>query len=61
MRSRTFKVKHLSGLFSGHYEPSDPICLNRTFGDVNLDAIKRKPFDVFAEGLDLKRTRGDWI
>jgi hypothetical protein len=33
----------------------DLVCLNRALGDVNLDATKRKPFDVFAEGLDLKR------
>ena len=36
-------------------------CLNRTLGDVNLNATKRKPFDIFAEGLDLKNSRGDRI
>jgi hypothetical protein len=39
----------------------DLVCLNRTLGDVNLDATKRKPFDVFAERLDLKNSRGDRI
>ena len=39
----------------------DAVCLNRTLSDVNLDAIKRKPFDVFAKGLDFKNSRGDWI
>jgi hypothetical protein len=29
-------------------------------GDVNLDATKRKPFDVFAEGRDLKKSRTGW-
>jgi hypothetical protein len=36
----------------------DAVCLNRTLGHVNLVATKRKPFDVFAEGLDLKNSRG---
>ena len=39
----------------------DAVCLNRTLSDVNLVATKRKPFDVFAEGLDLKKSRGDRI
>lgn len=39
----------------------DLICLNRTLGDVNLCTTKRKPFDVFAERLDLKKSRGDKI
>jgi len=39
----------------------DLVCLNRRLGDVNLDATKRKPFDVFAEGLTLKNSRGDRI
>ncbi|WP_425618779.1 recombinase family protein [Anatilimnocola sp. NA78] len=30
----------------------DLVCLNRTLSDVNLVTTKRKPFDVFAEGLD---------
>ena len=39
----------------------DAVCLNRTLTDVNLDATKRKPFDVFAKGLEIKNSRGDWI
>ena len=39
----------------------DAVCLNRTLGDVNLDAIKRKPFDILAEGLDLNNSRGERI
>lgn len=39
----------------------DCVCLNRTLGNVSLCLEKRKPFDVFAEGLDLKNSRGDWI
>ena len=35
------------------------VCLNRTLGDVSLCLEKRKPFDIFAEGLDLKNSRGD--
>jgi hypothetical protein len=37
----------------------DAVCLNRTLTDVNLDATKRKPFDVFAKGLEIKNSRGD--
>jgi len=39
----------------------DCVCLNRTLADVSLCLKKRKPFDVFAEGLDLKKSRGDGI
>ena len=39
----------------------DAVCLNRTLGDVNLVAIKRKPFDVFAEGLLFNEGRGERI
>lgn len=37
----------------------DVVCLNRTLSDVNLDATKRKPFDVFAKGLEIDNSRGD--
>jgi site-specific DNA recombinase len=36
----------------------DAVCLNRTLTDINLDATKRKPFDVFAKGLEIKNSRG---
>ena len=39
----------------------DAICLNRTLGDVNLVTEKRKPFDAFAERLDLKNSRDGGI
>jgi hypothetical protein len=39
----------------------DSVCLNRTLGDVNLYTTKRKPFDVFAEGLNSTDSRGDRI
>ena len=39
----------------------DAVCLNRTLTDLNLVAIKRKPFDVFAKGLEIKNSRGDRI
>ena len=39
----------------------DAVCLNRTLTDLNLDTTKRKPFDVFAKGLEIKNGRGDWI
>ena len=35
----------------------DLVCLNRTLGDVSLELVKRKPFDVFAERLNLKNSR----
>jgi hypothetical protein len=39
----------------------DLVCLNRTLTDVTLVTTKRKPFDVFAEGLVLENSRGDRI
>ena len=39
----------------------DSICLNRQVSDVTLVTTKRKPFDFFAERLDLKKSRGDTI
>lgn len=39
----------------------DSVCLNRILGHVNLVATKRKPFDVLAEELNLKNSRGDMI
>ena len=39
----------------------DAVCLNRSLTDLNLDTTKRKPFDVFAKGLEIKNSRGDWI
>ena len=35
----------------------DLVCLNRTLGDVSLELVKRKLFDVFAERLNLKNSR----
>jgi hypothetical protein len=39
----------------------DCVCLNRTLGDVSLCLVKRKPFDVLAEGPQIKNGRGNWI
>ena len=39
----------------------DSVCLNRTLGDLSLVATKRKPFDLMAEGLVSKDSRGDRI
>ena len=39
----------------------DSVCLNRTLSDVSLVTTKRKPFDVFAERLEMENSRGDWI
>ena len=39
----------------------DAVSLNRRLSDVTLCVEKRKPFDVLAEGLVLKKSRGDWI
>ncbi len=36
-------------------------CLNRTLGNVNLYLPKTKPFDVIAEGLSFKKSRGERI
>lgn len=42
-------------------EVLDLVCLNRSLNDVSLVTTKRKPFDIFAERLDLKNSRGDRI
>jgi len=39
----------------------DAVCLNRSLDDVNLVLQKRKPFDEFAEGPVLKKSRDDRI
>ncbi len=39
----------------------DAVSLNRTLSDATLCIQKRKPFDLLAGGLVLKRSRGDWI
>jgi len=39
----------------------DSVCLNRALSDVSLVTTKRKPFDVIAELLEMKKSRGDWI
>lgn len=39
----------------------DAVCLNRVLSDANLVTTKRKPFDILAERLDLKNSRGDRI
>ena len=39
----------------------DSVCLNRSLTDVNLVTKKRKPFDVFAERLEMENSRGDSI
>ena len=39
----------------------DSVCLNRSLSDVNLVTTKRKPFDVFAERLEMESSRGDSI
>ena len=39
----------------------DSICLNRQVSDVTLVTTKRKPFDFFAERLDLKKNRANGI
>ncbi len=37
------------------------VCLNFFLDGVTLCPTMRKPFDLLAEGLDLKNSRGDWI
>lgn len=39
----------------------DCLCLNRTLSDVSLCTVKRKPFDILAEGPVCSLSRGDWI
>ena len=49
-----------SSSLAARREILDSVCLNRTLSDVNLVLEKRKHFDVFAKGLDLNKSRGDW-
>lgn len=46
---------------AGRRDILETILLKRTLSDTSLVTTKRKPFDVFAEGLLLKESRGDWI
>lgn len=39
----------------------EAVCLNRDVGPTSLALTKRKPFDVLAEGLDSRESRGDRI
>ena len=39
----------------------EAVLLNRTLNATSLVTTKRKPFDVLAEGLNLKQSRGDRI
>jgi len=43
---------------AGRREILDTVLLKRTLSDTSLVTTKRKPFDVFAEGLLLKESRG---
>jgi hypothetical protein len=46
---------------AGRRDILETILLKRTLSDTSLVTTKRKPFDVFAEGLLLKESRGDRI
>ncbi len=37
------------------------LCLNFSLDGVSLVPTMRKPFDMLAEGLEIKNSRGDWI
>ena len=37
------------------------LCLNFSLDGVSLVPVMRKPFDMLAEGLVWKNSRGDWI
>ncbi len=47
--------------YSAKRQILDILCLNLSLDGVTLVPTMRKPFDLLAEGLISKETRGDWI
>jgi hypothetical protein len=59
--SQTLRDKWLTSDYDIKRRILEIICLNCTLDGVTLVPTIRKPFDVIAEGLISKNSRGDWI
>jgi DNA invertase Pin-like site-specific DNA recombinase len=59
--SQSLRTKWVTADSSAKRRILEIICLNLRLDDVSLCPTMRKPFDVLAEGLLSKESRGDWI
>jgi site-specific DNA recombinase len=59
--SQTLRQQWLTADYAAKRRILEIVFLNCRLEDVNLVPTMRKPFDVLAEGLLLKNSRGDWI
>ena len=59
--SQTLRQQWLTADYAAKRRILDIVFLNCRLDDVTLIPTMRKPFDVLAEGLLSKESRGDWI
>ena len=59
--SQSLRAKWVTADFAAKRRILEIVCLNLRLDDVTLCPTMRKPFDVLAEGLLSKESRGDWI
>ncbi|MCQ3921340.1 MAG: recombinase family protein [Planctomycetes bacterium] len=59
--SQTLQEQWVTADYTAKRRLLEIVCLNCRLEGVNLVPTMRKPFDVLAEGLDLSKSRGDWI
>jgi hypothetical protein len=59
--SQTLRSKWVEADYAAKRRILEIICLNFSLDGVTLVPTMRKPFDMLAEGLDLKNSRGDRI
>lgn len=59
--SQNLRVKWFEADYTAKRRILEIICLNWTLDGVTLVPTMRKPFDMLAEGLVWKDSRGDWI
>ena len=59
--SQDLRAKWLTADYAAKRRILEITCLNFSLDGVTLVPAMRKPFDMLAEGLDLKNSRGDWI
>lgn len=58
--SQSLRDKWLTADYAAKRRILEITCLNFSLDGVSLVPTMRKPFDLLAEGLDLKNSRGDW-
>jgi site-specific DNA recombinase len=59
--SQDLRAKWFNADYAAKRRILEITCLNFSLDGVTLVPVMRKPFDMLAEGLDLKNSRGDWI